>query len=85
MSRREYQMSEEQLATLMAASKPVVCIKVGSYVPRSLQQNANDAWEALGREMGFDSSAVKPVPGKGTRFFTADSLTEVETQSGRDG
>ena len=72
MPRREYQMSEEQHATLLEACKPAPCMKIGSYVPRSPQSNANDAWASLGREMGFFASTVKPVPGKDSRCFTAE-------------
>jgi hypothetical protein len=37
----------------------------------SPQENANRAWEALGRKMGFDYSTVQPIPGKGQLFFSA--------------
>ncbi len=69
--RREWEMSEDDLEKLLDASKPVMCIKVGSYSPRSPQENANSAWEALGRKMGFDAVTVRPVQGKGDRVFTA--------------
>lgn len=68
---REYKMTDEQLAKLHDACKPVVCIKVGSSLPRGPQQKANDAWQALGKEMGFDYMTVRPVSGKSDRFFTA--------------
>ena len=69
---REYEMSFEQLDVLLDASKPAACMTIGSYAPRSPQQNANIAWSKLGREMGFDSLTVEPVVGKGNRFFTAN-------------
>lgn len=77
--RREYQMTEEQNATLLDACKPVVCIKVGNYTPRTPQENANAAWASLGREMGFKPLTVKPVPGKNSRFFTADSCAKEQS------
>ena len=49
--RREYEMTEEHEEKLLEACKPVVYMVVGGHPPRSPQQNANDAWEALGREM----------------------------------
>ncbi len=67
----EYELTEEQLASLLDACKPVVCMKVGGYSPRSPQENANAAWKAMGKELGFNHMTVKPVPGKGERFFTA--------------
>ncbi len=74
--RREYEMSEAQLAKLHEACQSVPCMKIGSYVPRNPRENANIAWASLGHEMGFDCSTVKPVPDKGPRFFTADSSEE---------
>lgn len=74
--RREYELTEEQTASLLDACSPVVCIKVGDYAPRSPQENANAAWSALGADMGFDYLTVKPVPGKGQCFFTADEAVK---------
>ena len=69
--RREYEMSESDLQTLLAACRPVVVMMVGGTAPSSPQENANRAWAALGEKMGFDSMTVQPVAGKGNRFFTA--------------
>lgn len=71
--RRDYEMTETQLAKLLEACKPVPYFAIGgSYgSPRSPQENANAAWEALGMEMGFQHMTVKPSS-KGDRFFTAD-------------
>jgi len=46
-------------------------IMVGGVAPPSQQDNANRAWAALGKKMGFDSLSVRPIGGKGQRFFTA--------------
>ena len=68
---REYEMSEEDLEALLDASKPVHVMLVGDYPPASPRENATRAWQSLGRKMGFVSETVKPVQGKGDRFFTA--------------
>ncbi len=73
---REYKMTDEQLAKLQDACKPVICMKIGVW-PRSPQQNANDAWRALGKEMGFDYLTVRPAKGKSDRFFMAESTERV--------
>jgi len=70
--RRKYELTEEQAATLLDACQPVVCMQVGNYAPRSPQENANAAWEEMGKELGFRHLTVQPVPGKGQRFFTAE-------------
>ena len=69
--RVNYEMTEEDLKKIIEACKPTVCIKIGDYTPPSPQENANRAWEALGKRMGFDSLTVRPIPGKGDRFFSA--------------
>jgi len=74
--RREYEMTKEQLDRILEASKPVVYMVIGGIPPRSPQENANAAWASLGRELGFDYMTVQPVPGKDSRFFTAEEREE---------
>ena len=69
--RTEYEMTKEDLQTLMDASKPVAAMMIGGSVGRSPQENANAAWGVLGDKLGLDSMTVNPMSGKGTRFFTA--------------
>ena len=64
-------MSQEDLDQLLDAMKPVPLIMLQCGTPRSIQERANDAWAQLGKEFGFDSITVRPVQGKGQRFFTA--------------
>ena len=66
----EFEMTQEQLDTILEACKPVTCMKIGNYMPSSPQENANRAWEELGKEMGFISTTVEPSS-KGNRFFSA--------------
>lgn len=70
--RVEFEMTETQLEQLLSACKSVAYIAVTGVEPRSPQQNANDAWAALGRELGFKPMTVEPVEGKSQRFFTAE-------------
>jgi len=79
--RTEYEMTEEDLQTISNACKAVRCMMVGGYIPSSSQENANRAWEALGEKMGFDYRSVRPISGKGPKFFTA---VPSETESQRD-
>jgi hypothetical protein len=69
--RTNYEMTEEDLQMLLEACKPTICIKIGNYEGSTPQENANQAWRALGEKMGFDSDTVEPARGKGQRFFTA--------------
>ncbi len=68
---KEFEMTEDQLETLLDACKPVPMIMLQCGPPSSPQENANRAWAALGIEMGFDSKTVEPISGKSTRFFRA--------------
>ena len=76
--RREYEMSEEQLHKLLDACKPVPYMIIGNCIPRTPQQNANDAWRQLGDEMGFVWDTVQPLPSRGVRFFSAEPKPESE-------
>lgn len=69
--RREFEMSPAQLERLLKASEPVLYMVFGGMEPRSPQENANAAWAELGRELGFEHMSVRPVYGKGDRYFTA--------------
>lgn len=71
MSRKHFEMTQAQLATILDACKPVPYLVIGGHEPRSPQENANDAWQALGEELGFDYLTVEPT-GAGARFFTAE-------------
>ena len=69
-----FEMSQEQLDKIMDACKPVPMIMLQCGEPRSPQENANSAWAVLGKEMGFDSMTVKPVPGQPITIFEADAV-----------
>lgn len=79
--RREFEMTEAQLDRLLAACAPTPVMAVGDPaggppIPmfKTPQENANDAWAQLGRELGFDWTTASPVTGKSARFFIAEAL-----------
>ena len=73
--RKNYEMTQNQLDTLLDACKPVPLIAIHTGMPPSPQANANAAWARLGNEMGFDSMTVQPGEG-GDRFFSAEPKTD---------
>ena len=77
--RTNYEMTQEDLDVILDACKPVPMIMLHIGTPSSPQENANCAWAALGKKMGFDYMTVQPIPGKGTKFFSAVP-SENETQ-----
>ena len=77
--RTNYEMTEEDLQELLDAFRPTPVMKIGNYVPSSPQENANRAWQRLGKKMGFDYMTVRPIDGKDRRFFSA-APSETQTQ-----
>ena len=69
--RTNYEMTEEELENIVAASKPVSAMMIGGTTAASPQENANNAWKALGDKLGFDYMTVRPINGKSNRYFSA--------------
>lgn len=68
--RQNFEMSAADLADMLAAMRPVQAIALQCGPTRSVQENANAAWSALGKKMGFDPMTVQPT-GQGDSFFSA--------------
>ena len=75
MAKQLFEMTEDDLAVLLDASKPTPVMYLSGGIPMydSPQENANRAWGDLGRKMGFDAMSVEPAPGRGLRFFLAEA------------
>lgn len=88
--RTNYEMTEEDLATLLASCRSMPMMMVGGSFSSTPQENANRAWMALGEKMGFDHMTVRPIDGKGQRFFSAvpsetpEQRTERETHEAKE-
>ncbi len=70
--RKKFEMNKEEHAELMKACQPTTCIMVGGVLPRTPQQNANDAWKRLADKLGFVWDTVEPVVGTSELVFTAE-------------
>lgn len=70
--RNEFELNDEQFENLMSLSRPAPAIALNCGEPPSRQQMANDFWQRLGRELGFEYMTARPVTGKGPKFFTAE-------------
>lgn len=76
--RKEFQLTPDEKAELLAVMRPVPMIMLQCGEPPSLQDNANHAWIALGKKRGFDGMTVK-ASARGIDFFTAEVVaTPVE-------
>lgn len=86
MPRVNYEMSESDLRQLLDACKPTPVMYLSGGVPlgSSPQENANRAWGDLGRRLGFDWNTVRPIDGKGNRFFSAVPLETPEQTRERE-
>lgn len=84
--RVEYEMTQEELDEIIDACKPTRVMFLSGGVPLggSPQENANAAWARLGEKRGFDSMSVRPVDGKGMRFFTAIPTETAEQKKDRE-
>ena len=71
--RIKYEMTEEDLQKLLAASRPQPVLKLGNYYSGGVQDSANAAWANLGAKMGFDPMTAAPDPERPgeLRAFTA--------------
>jgi DNA-binding XRE family transcriptional regulator len=69
---KRYTITQEQLAKLIEASRPVPYMIFGGREPPSVQECANAAWATLGKEMGFDHMTVRPVSGEPQTVFIAE-------------
>ena len=76
MAIQEFEMTDEDLAALLDASKPTPAMWGSDGVPfcGTPQENANRAWGRLADKMGFKPMTVQPVAGKGQKFFTAEPI-----------
>jgi hypothetical protein len=73
--RKLFEMTDEQFEEIKKACQPVTYLVVGGMPPSSPQENANNAWAALGRELGFKHMTVKPE-GSDQKRFTAEVVGE---------
>ncbi len=75
MARERFEMTDEDLAALLDASKPtpVMYLSGGKPMYNTPRENANRAWAQLGDKMGFKSMTVQPIEGKGQKCFTAEA------------
>lgn len=72
--RKQFEMTKDDLENLLNASEPTRVMKIGTYVPRNPQENANAAWGVIGKRMGFNHMTVQAVAGKSELVFTAEEI-----------
>jgi len=71
MPKKEFILSKEDLEYLLDACKPIPYIIVGHYVPTNPQENANRAWQKMGKKYGFIWDTARPC-GKGDNVVLAE-------------
>jgi hypothetical protein len=78
MTRKRYRLTKQQFDSIIAATRPLPLMYLSGGMPmgRSQQERANDAWAALGREMGFDGASVEGV-GSDPMDFTAFEVKRI--------
>ena len=78
--RKEFELTDEQVKELLSISKPTPAIALQCGEPPSPQRMANEWWQRIGKELGFNYLTARPMPSKGARFFTAE-VAEVDRQT----
>jgi len=68
---KEYEMSFKQLNELKARAQPIPIGCIGGQTFTSRQTRTNEAWEILGKKLGFNYLTVELIE-KGERFFLAE-------------
>ena len=81
--RQTFTITQEQYHVIIEACKPVPLIMLQSGMPPSPQENANRAWEQLGKELGFAYMSVKP--GGNKLEFTAEPLANTANKEDAGG
>ncbi len=76
MARKTFEMTDKQLEKIMDASQAVPYLIMGGMPPMSPQENANRAWDALGKELGFKGKTARSISGKDAHHFTAEAEDE---------
>lgn len=71
--RKDYEMTDADLAELISAMKPVPAIALHCGPVPSRQEMANAAWKRLGDKMGFAHMTVQAST-RGNKFFSAEPL-----------
>jgi hypothetical protein len=84
--RTNYEMTQADLDRILDACKPTPVMFLSGGVPMggSPQENANTAWATLGKQMGFEPMSIRPIQGKGMRFFTAIPSETEEARQERE-
>jgi len=73
---KKYTMTPEQLEKILDAGKPtpVMFLSGGKPMFNSPQENANHAWELLGKELRFDPYSVRAIDGAPNGTFEAEPV-----------
>lgn len=58
--RKTFTLTPQQYQNLLDQMQPQPYLVIGGHAPLSQQERANDAWAALGKELGFDGMTVQP-------------------------
>ena len=78
MTKKVFEMTQEDLNRLVAACRPVRYMIIGNYKPASPQENANRAWKALGQRMGFKWDTVTLLKEKDQGFSKLNRFSDKE-------
>jgi|HubBroStandDraft_6_1064221.scaffolds.fasta_scaffold163192_3 hypothetical protein len=76
--KRQYRLTDEELQSIMDASKPVPYMVIGGVEPSSPQENANRAWQAVAAKHGFEWDTAEDAGTGDAHDLLAEPVKPVE-------
>lgn len=77
MSTITFTITEEEMQMVLDASKPVPYMVLGGMEPSSPRENANRAWQAIGRTYGVEWDSIRPVD-EAARIMSGTPVSEAD-------
>lgn len=75
---RQYRLTDEELESILNASKPVPYMIIGGHAPASSQENSNRAWQAVAAAHGFEWDSACDAGTGDNHDVLAEPLKPVE-------
>lgn len=73
-----FRLTDEELESILNASKPTTYIIIGGHAPASPQENANAAWKVVAAKHGFVWDTAEPANTGDQHDLLAERIKPVE-------
>jgi len=69
----EFTLTEDEMQSVLDASKPVPYLVIGGIPPRSQQEQANSAWQKIAEAHSVKWDTIRPI-NEATRLMSGEAL-----------